>query len=140
MHQLNTVSGSNFLTFADAQTLATAYSKADVALWNIATGQKIRQFTGHEAPVVSFAFSPDGKLALSGSMDNTLILWNAVTGELVHRYTEHSTRVWQVTFSPDQKIFMSASNGIILWWADPITLSEIRMWIEANRYLPPDAN
>lgn len=117
-----------------------AYGKADVAVWNIATGQKIKQVTSHEAMVESFAFSPHGTLALSGSMDNSLILWNVVSGEMLHRYTEHNTRVWQVAFSPDQKMFMSASNGIILWRADPITLPEIKAWINANRYLPPAAN
>lgn len=31
--------------------------------------------------VTSCAFSPDGKLALSGSYDSTLIIWDAETGQ-----------------------------------------------------------
>ena len=35
-------------------------------LWDVATGRKIRTFTGHTSFVKSVAFSPDGKYALSG--------------------------------------------------------------------------
>jgi len=33
-------------------------------------------FTGHDGPVWPVCFSPDGKNALSGSDDRTLILWD----------------------------------------------------------------
>jgi WD40 repeat protein len=38
---------------------------------------------GHSNGVISVAFSPDGKYALSGSNDTTIKLWNVKTGELV---------------------------------------------------------
>jgi WD40 repeat protein len=62
-----------------------------------------------------------------------VILWDVSTGQMVHRYTEHSTIVWQVAFSPDNQSFLSASNNMILWRNAPITLAEVRDWIEANR-------
>jgi WD40 repeat protein len=47
---------------------------------------EVRQFVGHKAAVICVAFSPDGKLALSGSGDRTVRLWNVATGEEVRRF------------------------------------------------------
>lgn len=43
-------------------------------LWDVATGQVIRRFEGHNDVVEDIAFSPDGGSALSASGDDTLIL------------------------------------------------------------------
>jgi WD40 repeat protein len=45
-------------------------------LWEVATGECLRTFTGHTYSVFSVCLSVDGRLALSGSSDGTLILWN----------------------------------------------------------------
>jgi len=41
----------------------------------VSSGREIRSLTGHSDNVWAVAFSPDGKLALSGSQDDTLKLW-----------------------------------------------------------------
>ncbi len=48
---------------------------------------------GHTAAVRSVAFSPDGKLSLSGSVDNTVRLWDVETGRCLPVLKGHSTRV-----------------------------------------------
>jgi WD40 repeat protein/DNA-binding SARP family transcriptional activator len=55
------------------------------------------------------AFSPDGRLALSGHFDNTAKLWNVQTGKLVHVFTGHTDRVTSVVFSPDGKSVLTGS-------------------------------
>jgi WD40 repeat protein len=58
-------------------------------LWDVATGKEVRSFSGHREWITSVAFSPDGRLALSGSGDNTrnmLKLWNVATGEQIGNF------------------------------------------------------
>jgi WD40 repeat protein len=80
-----------------------------------------RRFTGHDNWVLSVAFSPDGRTALSGSADKSLILWDVESGNEIHRLGDeasgHSDWVWDVAFSPDGRIALSGSadNSLILW-------------------------
>ena len=43
----------------------------------------MRALTGHTGPVVSVAFSQDGKRIVSGSHDRLVKIWNAETGATV---------------------------------------------------------
>ncbi len=72
---------------------------------------------GHSDSVLSVAFSPDGRLALSGSSDNTLRLWEVETGRSVRVLEGHSASVWSVAFSPDGRLALSGSadNTLRLW-------------------------
>jgi TIR domain/WD domain, G-beta repeat len=66
--------------------------------------------------VNSVAFSPDGRSALSGHIDNNLYLWDISTGE--HRsFTGHTSWVYSVAFSPDRRTALSGSNDktLKLW-------------------------
>jgi WD40 repeat protein len=72
---------------------------------------------GHEAPVISVAFSPDGKLLASGSRDTTIKLWEAGTGKLLDTLQGHAGFVSSVVFSPDGKLLASGGDDktIKLW-------------------------
>jgi WD40 repeat protein/serine/threonine protein kinase len=77
----------------------------------------IRQLIGHSDWVSSVAYSPDGKTAVSGAWDNTLILWNLATGKPIRTLTGHIDHVSAVAFSPDGKTIASASwdRTVMLW-------------------------
>ena len=57
----------------------------------------------HLAPVYGVAFSPDGKLILSGSIDRTAQLWDAATGKPLGPPLRYPTEVKAVAFHPDGK-------------------------------------
>src|SRR5262249_48766716 len=54
-------------------------------------------------PVLSVAFSPDGKRIVSGSEDRTLKVWDAQTGQETRTLEGHTGIVYSVAFSPDGK-------------------------------------
>ena len=77
----------------------------------------IKTLKGHSDYVRSVAFSPDGNIIASGSVDKTIKLWETRTGSLIKTLEGHSYDVESVAFSPDGKIIASGSwdKTIKLW-------------------------
>jgi DNA-binding XRE family transcriptional regulator len=96
---------------------AALHGPASPGNTSVATGAIIRRFEGHTAGVTSVAFSPDGKTALSGSADKSLILWDVASGERIRRFEGHTQGVTRVAFGPDGKTALSGSYDkcLILW-------------------------
>jgi serine/threonine protein kinase len=76
-----------------------------------------RRFSGHTDLVLSVAFSPDGRRALSGSADGTVRLWNVENGQQLRCFTGHRDFVLSVAFSPDGLRAVSAGcdRTVRLW-------------------------
>ena len=56
-------------------------------------GECVRTLDGHLGSVEAVAALPDGKRALSGSVDHTLKLWDLATGQCLHTLEGHSANV-----------------------------------------------
>ena len=67
---------------------------------------KIKRVYG---PILSVAFSPDGRRALSGSHDKTLSLWDVASGRHLRTFKGHFSKVKSVVFSPDGRLVLSGS-------------------------------
>ncbi|KAN0087189.1 hypothetical protein V8E54_000877 [Elaphomyces granulatus] len=134
----------------DGKVLASASSDHTVRLWDATTGPWKQTLEGHSDWVrdVSFsqtlevhsncvnavAFSPDGKVLASASLDNTVRLWDATTGAWKQTLEGHSSSVTAVAFSPDGMILISASddNTMRLWDA---TTGAWKQTLEGHSYL-----
>jgi WD40 repeat protein len=125
---------NSFVFSSDGQLILVGGYDGILRLYQTQTGQEIRRFEGHSAPVNSVAFSRDDKLILSGSgdfhdRDYTARLWDAETGKEIKRFEGHKMDVTSVAFSPDDKYALTGSfdKTAILW--DVHTGKEVRRFI-----------
>ena len=81
---------------------------------------------GHSIWVLSVVFSPDGQLALSGSVDQTLKLWDVSSGREIRTFKGHRRAVSSVAFSPDAQLALSGSYDRTLKLWDVSSGREIR--------------
>jgi len=74
-------------------------------------------FGGHGASVLSLAFSPDGRLALSGCGDNFIRLWEVPSGKELRRFEGHTAPVYALAFSADgRQAISSGQDRTIRHW------------------------
>jgi len=85
-------------------------------LYDCATGQE-RVLSGHRDFVSGLAFSPDGQLLATGSMDGTIRLWGTATGSELAMLPGHMQETTDVAFAPDGQTLASLSRGesLKLW-------------------------
>jgi WD40 repeat protein len=87
-----------------------------VHLYDCADGSE-RILSGFRDFVSGLAFSPDGSILATGSIDGTIGLWKAETGALMGTLPGHMQETTDVAFSPDGRTLASVaiSESIKLW-------------------------
>jgi WD40 repeat protein/DNA-binding SARP family transcriptional activator len=76
-----------------------------VTLWDLQTGEALKQLVGHNSSVFGLVISPDGRRALGGS--NTLIEWDLETGEQVSRFNFSANAI---AYRPDGRTALIGSE------------------------------
>ena len=91
----------------------------------------------HPGLRIRVAASPDGRLALTSTMDGSLMLWDLETGEPIRR-TEGLGAIFDLTVAPDGQtaFFGSSDTTITQWRLQNPSLEDLEAWVSANRYLP----
>ncbi|UPU34662.1 caspase family protein [Geomonas paludis] len=105
----------------DGKTLVSGDSGNKLRFWDVATGQELpagsvsqpTAFVSHwgsTAGVNSIAFSPDGRIVVSGSTDKTITVWDLATRRKIGTFIGHGDVVSTVAFSPNGKFVLSGSE------------------------------
>jgi WD40 repeat protein len=71
-----------------------------VRLWDGHSGQLLKVFQQHTAPIRQAQFSPDGTQVVSGSLDKTVIVWDVETSQ-PRTTLSHPERISSVSYSPN---------------------------------------
>jgi eukaryotic-like serine/threonine-protein kinase len=88
----------------------TRMSWGELEVWDAHTGKLERTLKGHTLPVLSVAFSADGKRIASGSQDETVKVWDTQTGQPTLTLQGHTSEVKSVAFSADGTRIASGSE------------------------------
>lgn len=82
--------------------------------------------SGHQGPVWSVAYAPDGSILATGSDDATLRLWDAATGAQKAELAGHRSAIFVVAFAHSGKFLISGgSDGTLRLW-DATTWKQLR--------------
>ena len=74
------------------------------------------QLRGHGGPVRALAISPDGKVAVSGSFDTSVIRWSLERDAAIEVLRFHEGSVNAVAYLPDGRIATAGEDGRIALW------------------------
>jgi WD40 repeat protein len=100
-----------------AKVLTRASWETAAILWDTRTGKMLKRLIGHTYEIWSFAFSFDGSLIATASIDSTVIVWDALTGYPLLKLKGHKGIVSSVVFSPDGKRIATGSwDGTARIW------------------------
>lgn len=70
----------------DGTQLATGGNDKAVRIWNVATGEKLREYIEHEVPVYSLLWHPTEPMLLSGDLRGVVKQWDVNAGKVVRTF------------------------------------------------------
>ncbi|XP_065787686.1 WD repeat, SAM and U-box domain-containing protein 1 isoform X4 [Muntiacus reevesi] len=85
--------------------------------------------TGHCAPVLACAFSHDGQMLVSGSVDKSVIVYDTNTENILHTLTQHTRYVTTCAFAPSILLLATGSmdKTVNIWQFDTETLCQAKI-------------
>ena len=114
-HSVNPATPGSLAFSAGGETLLVGLigdprTPHDVQVLNVATGRVLTKFHGHDDPVWSVAFLPDGRRALSAGTDRTLRVWDIATGRELKRFDDHPGAILCLAVSPDGRLAIAGTG------------------------------
>jgi WD40 repeat protein len=104
----------------DGRRLYAASASGHVDVYEVATGQHLGSWEGHNGRVLALALHPDGNLLASGGEDRTIRLWQTATGKELARWEAHDDGVSALAFNPDgRRLASGGGDGAVKLWDLP---------------------
>jgi WD40 repeat protein len=120
----------------DEKFLISANSNCEVCVWNLVKEESeaksgesdwdyvesaaqncIFTLRGHDGMILSIALTPDGRKAVTTSIDCTLRVWDLISGQCLHTLTGHTALIRRVALTTDGQAAISASeDGTLCVW------------------------
>jgi WD40 repeat protein len=99
--------------------------RADIFLYETASGKRTATLSAHKAQVWAVTFSPDGKRVASGDDDGQVYVWDAATGARLAACQGHASKIFSLAFRPDgARLVSTSADGSVRQW-DPATGKEV---------------
>jgi len=119
--EFSSLTGVNTLVFNSTGSFLAGDLKSAVAVWNSATGERVKNFeladvTARRKPfALTVAFSPDDTWLASGWDNGAIVIWNVETGEMVKTLQESGEAVNTVLFYGNDRIITQSASEIKVW-------------------------
>ncbi len=113
-----------------------------VALWKIATGERIATVGNEVDQVLAADISPDQTMIALGGPNRLVKFYSTKDGKLLYNNKKHTDWVTAVAYSPDGAYVASAdrAGGIVVWegasGAESVTLPGHKTAVNALAFLP----
>jgi WD40 repeat protein len=122
---------------ADGKLLATGGWDKTIHLWDVPSGRKLRSFPVPHRGISSLAFSPKGRLLVSGGAydDGTIRLWDVASGKEVRQFAGKRSDVRILRFSPDGATLVSGGNSQAVQLWDVATGNAVRQFGDQELFL-----
>ncbi len=130
------------LAFApDGKTLAAGIGGlregaffGEIRMWDPVSGAERQKLTGHLHPVMSVAFSPDGRVLASaggtyGAPIGEVRLWDVASGRVKHELTVADAAIVSVAFSSDGA---TLATGGTIWGDGEVKSGVVDLWDAAT--------
>ena len=106
---------------SDGRLIATASCDRTAKIWDVASGRKLLELSGHTSWVRSVAFFPDGKKILTSSDDLTARVWEVATGRQLLVLKDHSRGkrdqgVFAAISTDGERIITGSKDGFARIW------------------------
>jgi WD40 repeat protein len=128
--------------FSPDGTLLAARSdegQRELTCWGVDGGDVALSLRGHDGPVRTLLWGPDGRTLVSASDDRTVRLWDATNGHVIHRLKGFDYAPLAITLSPDGSVLATESGrrkelGAVRLW-NTATGKEIEHFHDHERAL-----